>query len=585
MNNARAMIPCAWRALVSAAVMLMLLAAASVHAATPAKSSTASPKSGTTTKAGTKQKSGTNTTASAPDILADSIAAHMRYLADDRLEGRGTGTRGYELAARYVAARFEAIGLEPAGADSSWYQSVPFRWTKLVRPDGATLTWTRSGRTHRLSLEEDFLMSADPVRTEARVSAEVVFAGHGITAPELHFDDFAGVDVRGKIVCLLSGAPKSFPTDQRAYYSSSRTKEENLVAHGAIGYLTVRTTEDETRNPWARSVRQSRQGGMKWLGPSGEPEDVRPTLQVNATLSRAAAESLFAGGPHPLADVFADDEKGEARGFEMGVRAELTRKSRFESIKSPNVIGLLRGSDPKLRNQVVVYTAHLDHLGITTPVDGDSINNGALDNASGISCVLEIARAFAKSPRRPKRSILFLALTGEERGLLGSDYFIHHPTVPQLEIVANVNLDEFLMLFPLADVVVHGAEHSTLGDAAAEAAKPLGFTISPDPAPAEVSFIRSDQYSFVRHGIPAIEIIAGRTSTSADIDGNARIEEWLHSVYHSPKDDMSQTFDFPSIVRFARLNYAIGERVANDATRPAWRPGDFFGDTFGEARH
>jgi hypothetical protein len=412
--------------------------------------------------------------------------------------------------------------------------------------------------------ENDFLMGPDLVRTDSRAAGEVVFAGHGITAPELHVDDFAGIDVRGKVVCLLSGAPSTFPSDQRAHYSHSRTKEQNLVAHGAIGFLTVRTPIDDARQPWARSVRQSRQGSMRSLDASGAPQDVRPTLLCSATLSRAAAESLFAGGPRSLAGYSPTTRSAEPMASRWAC-APSSGGSHFESVTSPNVVGSCAARIPSSATKPS-STPRLDHLGITTPVDGDSINNGALDNGSGSACLLE-SRVRSRQPEAPATLDPVLAVTGEERGFAGIGLLRRTSDGPRSRLVADL-MDEFLMLFPVQDVVAFGAEHSTLGDVAAAAAKPLGYVLSPDPAPVEVSFVRSDQYSFVRRGIPSLALVAGRKSTQAGIDGDALVEQWLHATYHSPKDDMAQSFDYPSIVRYARLNFAIGRQ---SRTSPASR--------------
>ncbi|HYM81017.1 MAG TPA: M28 family metallopeptidase [Candidatus Limnocylindria bacterium] len=514
-------------------------------------------------------------------IAPDGLAAHVRFLADDLLEGRGTGSRGHELAARYVATRFAALGLDSIGTGDAYLQHVPLRHA-LLAPGGARVTLTRSGVPRRLRFEEDFVMAPDAVRRESRVAGEVVFVGHGVTAPELGYDDFAGIDVRGKIACVLSGAPPTFPNDPRAHYSTTHVKETNLVEHGAIGYLVVRTPVDERRGPWERTVRQSRQGSMKWLDESGTPYGVRPELRVAATLSRRGAERLFTGARRSLGDVFADAEAGRSRPFALPVRAELARISRHGRVSSPNVAALLRGSDPKLGDEVVIYSAHLDHLGITTPVRGDSINNGAIDNASGVACMLEIARAFATAPERPRRSILFLAVTGEERGLLGSEYFAAHPPMPIGNIAANLNLDMFLMLFPMRDVIAFGAEHSTLGTAVAKAAARLAIPVSRDPVPEEVIFVRSDQYSFVRRGVPAVFLVGGRESAEPSLDGEQISKRWMQTTYHMPQDDLSQALDFESCARFARLNYLVGYLVANQEARPQWLPGDFFGEIFAQ---
>ena len=503
------------------------------------------------------------------------LESHLMFLADDRLEGRGTGTRGYEVAAAYVAAQFQRIGLEPAGEAGGWEQRVPLRRASLVA-GRCGVTMTRGGRSRELAIGRDYLMGGDTYRRESDVTAAVVFVGYGISAPELGYDDFAGVDARGKIVAVLSGAPAQFPHSLRAHYSNSRTKDANLAAHGAIGALSIRTPVDERRSAWERIEPQSRQPSIRWLGERGVPDGVAPELQCSVTLNRGAAESLFEGAESSLAQVFAAADQGKLRGFPLPVSVRLRRVSRHDSVSSPNVVGVLRGSDPRLESQVVVLSAHLDHLGIGAPVEGDSIYNGAFDNATGIASLIEVAAAFAGAQPHPRRSLLFLAVTGEERGLQGSSYFAQHPTLPIDHLVADLNLDMHVMMAPVRELVAHGAEHSTLAAAVNLAAARLGLRVVPDPSPEQVVFVRSDQYSFVRQGVPAV-YVTGRPGAS----GRAAHEDWLHRRYHSPQDDLSQPLDFESLATYARFHYLMTLVVANQPTRPRWNPGDFFGERYG----
>jgi Zn-dependent M28 family amino/carboxypeptidase len=274
-------------------------------------------------------------------------------------------------------------------------------------------------------------------------------------------------------------------------------------------------------------------------------------------------------------------EDGHPEAFDLPVKLAVKTASRQRKVESPNVIGLLPGSDPQLRDEYVVLTAHLDHVGIGEPVNGDRINNGAYDNASGIAIMLEIARAFAGLPRAPRRSLLFLAVTGEEKGLLGSDFFLDHATVPAEAIVANVNLDMVLMLHPLIDVVAFGAEHSSLSRVVERATSRLGVKLSPDPIPEEVLFIRSDQYPFVRRGIPAIFVVSGLETPDPSVDGKKLLQEWMRTTYHSPGDDMGQEIDFDAGAKFARVNFLASYLVASDDARPTWNPDDFFGELVG----
>jgi hypothetical protein len=512
-------------------------------------------------------------------IQAAALGSHIQTLADDRMEGRGTGTPGYRLAADYVAAQFESAGLEPAGAGGGFLQPVPLREGRLVRA-GSGVWLIRGGKVRELAFERDFVMRADLSRPESEVTAPLVFAGYGITAPELDHDDYAGLDVRGAIVVLLSGAPPAFPVNQRAWYSHSRVKNENAVGRGAVGILTVRTPVDEARSTWERSVLGSTFPSMTWLAADGTPHREYPELRGSASLSRAGARALFEGATRSLETVFEDIERGTVHGFPLPGEARIRRVTRHAAIESPNVVGVLRGSDPALRDEYVVYSAHLDHLGVGKPVNGDSIYNGAFDNATGCAALIEVARAMAAGPP-PRRSVLFVAVTGEEKGLQGAEYFAENPTVPQGSMVANINMDMFLLLHPAHDVVATGIEHSTLDGPARRAAERLNLELAPDPIPEEVVFVRSDQLCFMRTGIPALFVRSGQTSGDSTVDGRALARAWRLERYHMPSDDLHQPMDMEACAQYARMNYLVGWDVANADGRPMWKAGDFFGGKFG----
>jgi hypothetical protein len=513
-----------------------------------------------------------------PQVSPARLEEHIRYLASDRLAGRGTGMPGYDSAARYVAKHFAALGLDSAGTEG-YFQPVPFRRSRAVEGSSLVLIG-RSGR-RALTPYRDYVPGPSFVSPRAEVTAPLVFAGFGATAPDRGYDDYRGVDPKGKIVVLLTGGPPSFPPAERAHYATTRVKRENAVSRGAVGILAVRT-RDQTF-PWDRLVRQSRAGDMRWLDRNGAPADVSPALRGAAILSDGAAAYLFEAAPQSLSEVLTAAEAGKPPAFDLPVRASLRTVSVHDRLVSPNVAGLLHGSDSRLRDEVVVYTAHLDHLGVGEPVQGDSIYNGALDNASGSAAMLEVARAFTSLAKPPRRSVLFLAVTGEEEGLLGSDYFTEHPTVPMERIVANVNLDGLAILYPFRELVAFGAEHSTLDSTVARVAKRLDVTIAPDPFPQEVFFVRSDQYSFVRRGVPSLFPFMGMRSDSG-VDAPARFKEWLATRYHTPQDDLGQPMDLQSGARNAQLEFLVGLEIANADDRPAWKKGDFFERTFGRKR-
>ncbi len=518
-------------------------------------------------------------------IRPEVIRAHMRFLSDGLLQGRAPGTAGYDIAAAYVATQMESMGLKPAGVNGTWFQQVPLRKFSIV-PEKSSLELLRDGKAETLIFNTDYVAVGDPINAETMLEAPLVFVGYGITAPEMGHDDYAGIDVKRKAILMLDGAPESFPSVQRAYYSSFDNKARDAVAHGAVGMFAMLTPEAQKRMPWA--VFQWIFSGpmMSWLEADGNPHNNLPQMRGGAFLSGRGAKLLFAGAPKPLEQVFANVRAGRFDHFDLPVRARLRRISQQGTFQSPNIIGVLPGSDPKLRDEYVVFSAHLDHLGVCPPLDGDDICHGAIDNASGTAAVLEIARAFASLPQPPRRSILFVFVTGEEKGSLGSDYFANNPTVAPEAMVANINIDEPPgFLFPLKDVVVLGGDESTLGQDAEEAARSMGLEATPDPMPEEVFFIRSDQYSFVRRGVPAIFLFQGFTSFDPKLNGGEIFKKWLATRYHKPSDNIDQPVDFESGARAIQLNFLLGYRVAQQTQRPRWTAGSFLGLKFAAERH
>jgi hypothetical protein len=510
-------------------------------------------------------------------VTKEGIEAHLVYLADDARKGRMAGEPGHEEAAQYVAERFAEFGLEPGGEDG-WFQQVPLI-SYRIDEESTTLIAHRDGKDTALQYKEHFTMAGDAVREENLVRAEVVYAGFGVHAPELNYSDYDGVDVAGKIVALFDNAPAAFPHNERAFYSSGRTKAKEAIARGAIGVLGLRSKRAEEYFPWDRVKAQAgTRPGMAWVTLAGEAADYYPEIQGAAYISVDVARELFAGTPISFDEAREATEASTPASTPLGFEVTLGRKTKHEVITSPNVVGIVRGTDPELANEYVVFSAHLDHNGVGAPVDGDVIYNGAYDNAMGSALMIETARVLAASP--PRRSILFVAVTAEERGLLGSDYFAHYPTVPTASMVANVNLDMPLFLFPVADIIAFGSEHSSLEAAVAEAISAEGFALTSDPMPEENIFRRSDQYSFVRKGVPAVFLVPGYSSTDASVDGQAVVVDHRKHHYHRPSDDLSRTVDWGSAVRFARANARIGYAIANEDTRPTWNEGDFFGDEF-----
>ena len=510
-------------------------------------------------------------------VTRQGLEAHVAFLADDAREGRMAGAAGHVEAAQYVADRFAKFGLEPGG-DDGWFQQVPLI-SYRIDEESTTLIAHRDGEDTELLYKEHFTMGGDIVREQNLVRAEVVYVGFGVHAPELGYSDYDGIDVAGKVVALFGNAPAALPHNERAFYSSGRNKVQEAIARGAIGVLRLRSKRIEEYYPWDRVKAQAgTRPGMAWITLSGEAADYYPEIRGTAYISVDVARELFAGTPISFDEARAATAASTPASTPLGFEVTLGRKTRHEVITSPNVIGIVRGTDPELANEYVVFSAHLDHNGIGAPVDGDAIYNGAYDNAMGSSLLIEAARVFGAWPAR--RSILLIAVTAEERGLLGSDYFAHYPTVPTDSMVANVNLDMPLFLYPVADIIAFGAEHSSLEATVSEAISAEGFTLTPDPMPEENIFRRSDQYSFVRKGIPAAFLVPGYTSLDPDIDGEAVVVDHRKHHYHQPSDDLSRPVDWDSAVRFGRANARIGYAIANDDNRPTWNEGDFFGEKF-----
>lgn len=510
------------------------------------------------------------------------IEADVRYLADDLLEGRETGSRGYDLAALYVAQRLRAMGLRPAGENGGYTQRVPLLRAQRLA-EGNELVIERKGATTALRFRDQFLPLLNFDRPQARVEAPAVFVAQAVHAPELGHDDFAGLDLRGKIAVLFGGAPARFAPDQRAFYSSTDEKLRALAQRGAVGAVFVATTGDEQTYPWARSAEDWQRPGMRLRGADGRALDSTPQLQVVARVSTAVADVLLAGNGHTAAELYRATDAGRLRGFELPGRIVLAARNSIAPLESRNVVARLPGSGRALADEHVVFSAHLDHVGLGPPVDGDAIYNGAVDNALGVAVMLEAARKLAAAPSAPRRSMLFVAVTGEEKGLLGAQWFAQHPTVPGAALVANLNLDMPMLLAPTRDVVPIGIEHSSLAPLLRQAARDVGVKLSADPAPEQSLFVRSDQYAFIRAGVPAVYLNGGIEGAGLGDDPRAAQREYLRLRYHQPSDDVRQAIQYADAARLARLNARLGRLIGDAPQRPAWNSGDFFGRRFGAA--
>ncbi|HZF98502.1 MAG TPA: M28 family peptidase [Pseudoxanthomonas sp.] len=375
------------------------------------------------------------------------IEADVRYLASDELEGRQTGAPGYDLAAEHVAARYAEWGLEPAGDDGTYFHRVPLlRATRGM--EGSRFEIERDGRTTVLEPGKHYLPGLNYRTATHSLRAQAVFVGHGVSAPDLDYDDFAGVDLKGRIAIVLSGAPSRFDNDRRAFYSNGIQKMRTLAEKGAIGVVMLNSREHESRTPWERTASTAAMPGMRLRGEDGGGVDSFPQIQATAVAAAAAASAIFAGSGRTARQVFDAAEAGTLKPFELPGTLLLAGSTTIEPMESRNVVARLPGSDPSLRGEHVVYSAHLDHLGVGPEENGDGIYNGALDNALGTSIMLEAARQLAAAPKAPRRSMVFVAVTAEEKGLLGAQWFATHPPAGVDRMVTNINMDMPVLLAP-----------------------------------------------------------------------------------------------------------------------------------------
>lgn len=502
----------------------------------------------------------------APALAADTGKgwfAHVRELADDRYEGRLTGTAGYDRAAAYVANSFSKLGLKPAGTNL-YLQSVALR-EQSVDYAASSLALVGKSGSRPLVLAEEVLIGTR-IPQIASFDAPLVFIGNGLHLPEAGHDDFAGIDLNGKIAVVLGGGPSRISGPLRSHASASELWPA-MERAGAVGLITI--ANPKTMDvPWARQKLFAGTPGMRLADPLLNPAQ-KPFL--TASMNPAAAELLFAQSGKSFAAMLAIADAGETLPrFPLNQRLAGKVAASDRALSSPNVVAMLPGSDRKLRQEFVVLTAHLDHLGVDKPVNGDAVYNGAMDNASGIASMLESAKLLKR--QRPKRSVLFVAVTGEERGLLGSRYYATQPTVPAAAMVANINMDMYLPLWPFTHVTALGAEESSLGPVSAAAAKSLGVTQVPDAAPNRNLFVRSDQYSFVRVGTPALALkFAAVTPEEKTLE-----KAWLTERYHAPSDDLNQPIDPKNAAAFNAYLAKLILAVANAPERPTWNDASFF---------
>ena len=492
---------------------------------------------------------------------------HITYLADDRLEGRLTGSEGHRKAAAYVAAEFEKAGLKPAGVNA-YLQPVKFHTRRIVEKD-CSLALVRSGAVEPLTLGEDAYISTrvDPAPA---LEAPLVFVGYGLSVPEAHHDDFAGMDLRGKIAVFITGGPAEISGALRAHYQSARERNQALARAGVVGTVTMQNPKG-TDIPWDRAKLSRFQVSMSLA--DGAAEESRG-VKLAVTLNPERAAKVFAGSGHDIAELLALAGDGKPLPkFPLPVSLRAKAAVERADVESQNVAGMLPGTDPQLKNEYVVLSAHLDHLGIGEPINGDRIYNGAMDDASGVASLLDMAASLHDSRARLRRSLLFVAVTGEEKGLLGSQFFARHPTVDRKNVVADLNVDMFLPLFPLRLITVYGLNESNLGTGIRDVAARLGVAIQEDQEPQRNVFIRSDQYSFIREGVPSLAFKVGYTKGSPE---EQIAKTWLKERYHAPSDDIHQPVDKACAAKFNQVVLELAKAVANRAERPKWNSDSFF---------
>jgi Zn-dependent M28 family amino/carboxypeptidase len=491
--------------------------------------------------------------------------AHVEFLADDAMKGRDTGSPEHRKAAEYVAAEFKRAGLEPGGT-KGYLQPVPFRSRRINEPQSSLALVHKDGTVEPVVLgdEATFSMRIEPA---PKVEAPVVFAGYGLQVPESKHDDLAGLDLKGKIVLHLTGGPSSIPGPLLAHYQATRW--EYLKRAGAIGVMSISNPKGMDI-PWDRSKLSRFMPAVAIADPA---LDETLGQQVAVSINPATAEKFFIGSGHTFKDLLALSNEGKVLPrFAVPASARITVAIDATSLDSDNVVGILRGSDPTLRNEYVVVSAHLDHVGVGEPIAGDSIYNGAMDNASGIATMIETAAALAARGGL-KRSVVFTAVTAEEKGLLGSRYFANRPTIPVANIVANLNTDMFLPLFPMRSLVVQGLEESDLADDLRRVARPRGIEVLSDPEPERNAFTRSDQYSFIKTGVPSLSLKVGFTRNSPE---HEMVRKWRTERYHAPSDDLAQPIDRQAAEDFGKLYVEAVAAVANRTTRPQWNHDSFF---------
>jgi Zn-dependent M28 family amino/carboxypeptidase len=507
-------------------------------------------------------------TAAQPRFDGSSWWSLVRYLADDSLEGRDTASRGIQRAQAYAVEQLQRAGFAPAG-DDGFYQRV--RLSEFQVDEGkSSLALVGKEGTERLSFADDAFISTRATHASVSLTAPLVFVGYGLRVPERHLDELGGIDLKGKVAVYLSGSPAEVPTDLAAHYQAFVERWKVMRAAGAIGVVSI-PNPASMDVPWSRMALNRNHPAMDLADPEF---DEAAGSRIAVTFNPAAAEKLFRGSGHGFAEIAAlgRDRKPLPQ---FGLAASLQAKATIRTARRncANIVARLAGTDPKLKEELVVLSAHLDHVGLGEPIRGDRTYNGAMDDGSGSALVLDLAAELSHHPIALKRSLLFLLVTGEEKGLLGSKYFAQHPTVRAGSLVADINVDMFLPIVPLKVMRILGIADSDLGERAARITRSMGVKAVPDPEPLRNLFIRSDQYNFIRHGVPSVIMDVFYEPDSTE---QKRFKEWLSERYHAPSDDANQPVSLDAAAKYEEIVRALLIETANEASRPTWKASSFF---------
>jgi Zn-dependent M28 family amino/carboxypeptidase len=507
-------------------------------------------------------------------IDRDSLEGPIRFLADDLLEGRGPGSRGDELARLYLATTMELMGLQPGGLNGSWQQ--PFEIVGITSEPPKTWEFRAGGKAVPIAYWTEYIASSGVQKDRSVLdNAELVFVGYGIEAPEYGWNDFKGMDLKGKVLLMLNSDPASdeklFAGKTRLYYGRWTYKYESAARQGAAGAIIIHTTPS-AGYPW--QVVQTSWTGEQFELPAGN----EPRIQVSGWTTEDATKKLLAAAGHDLAKLVEQAQSKDFKPVPLGITTSLTMSNKITKKQTGNVLGLLPGSDPELKDEVVVYSAHHDHLGVGEPdKTGDKIYNGAVDNAAGCAQLLAIARAFTALPERPKRSILFAFVAAEEQGLLGSEYYAQNPTVPPGKIAANINYDGGNVLGRTSDLTYIGLGKSSLDNIVKTLAAQQKRKVLADQFPDRGFFYRSDQFNFAKIGVPAIYLDNGTEFIGKPAEwGKQQVEDYEANRYHQPSDEYEPGWNYEGMIEDAHLGFYAGLAIAQDPKLPAWNPGDEF---------